>query len=788
MLLTERFTTETDAGQDAPRPVALRLFGGTPDEQLIPLAAGKQSVGSGPRCSVRLQNPGVRPLHCLIVHNAEGVRVRRWADDTLLNGVAFDEAPLLAGDLLSVGSIELEALASTPTADAELPAASPQDWVTAEPELRDPGEPRPAAEKVDRLREANAAARRRSRKLLAALRSNRDEFAELVQRIDSLEQKVDAALGEREGHAEEQHDAEPVVENFQDSESPCAGWDRLGGESAAIFSHEVDEAQQAGGAPDWAAATQSPAASEAAPWAGQWSEPAAGSAELPPSDPALIAELTATQQQLSEFQQRSADAEITIDALAQQLAELHQERQQLAEERADWLRQMTELEARLAEYAKRVPELEAQLQQLCESGGAAARDRHSSPRQTSAGQTSASPRPADAAEQHDWPAHAGADPTSGYDWSTHRAPSTHVAAELADAAAAAVDDEFAVEAAEAAGRDVPTPPANPDRESNEIESTVAQLRGLSLWREEAGDATAPAAEPEIASESTPAVEPPRADESADAPQAAGVQANESAAARDNRNASFIDRYAHLFEDEEAGQPSPSLSPPSPTADRGSLADSVAAVAARPSSVEPAAVGNDDEESIERYMAKMMQRLRGDSTSPPASQAPPPAPAAKLTMPQATTRAGTSASVSDAGAAEDTPPTAESMYVHRPRPTSGPAPERGTDMAALRALANQTARHAIGVHAAGKSRRHAVTRFIIALLAGTASLYFFLSARSWESLEFATASVCLLASFYWGRLTLGSLVKAVRAGAFDDYDTQFAAVGGVSEQLPIDVER
>jgi hypothetical protein len=123
----------------------------------------------------------------------------------------------------------------------------------------------------------------------------------------------------------------------------------------------------------------------------------------------------------------------------------------------------------------------------------------------------------------------------------------------------------------------------------------------------------------------------------------------------------------------------------------------------------------------------------------------------------------------------------------PQRKIGPAPEANTDMAALRALANQTARHAIGVHAAGKVRRYAVTRFIIAMLAATVSLYFFLAAPGWQSLEFATASVALLAAINWGRLTLGSLIQGVRAGAFDDYDTQFAEVELSEEKLPIDVD-
>jgi len=44
-------------------------------------------IGSSPRCNLRIEQPGVQPLHCLIVHGSEGLSVRRWAADTQLNGV-----------------------------------------------------------------------------------------------------------------------------------------------------------------------------------------------------------------------------------------------------------------------------------------------------------------------------------------------------------------------------------------------------------------------------------------------------------------------------------------------------------------------------------------------------------------------------------------------------------------------------------------------------------------------------------------------------------------------------
>lgn len=69
--------------------------------------ATPQSIGGGPRCSIRLDGPGLRPLHCVITPTNEGAVIRRWAAETRLNGDDFTEASLEAGDTVRVGSVEL---------------------------------------------------------------------------------------------------------------------------------------------------------------------------------------------------------------------------------------------------------------------------------------------------------------------------------------------------------------------------------------------------------------------------------------------------------------------------------------------------------------------------------------------------------------------------------------------------------------------------------------------------------------------------------------------------------
>ena len=103
---TQRRTRSNVAGDE----LVLRVSGPTRDGRIVRLKSHKCTIGAGKHCSLRLRAPGVAPLHCLVVRGRAGAVVRRWAADTLLNHQAFDDAPLLPGDRLSVGPVELEVL------------------------------------------------------------------------------------------------------------------------------------------------------------------------------------------------------------------------------------------------------------------------------------------------------------------------------------------------------------------------------------------------------------------------------------------------------------------------------------------------------------------------------------------------------------------------------------------------------------------------------------------------------------------------------------------------------
>ncbi|HEX2476076.1 MAG TPA: FHA domain-containing protein, partial [Lacipirellulaceae bacterium] len=85
----------------------MRIRSDVTSQQIVDLREGKTTIGSSPRCDIRIQQPGVQPLHCLILCEGDNLSVRRWAAGTRLNGQPFDEARIAPGDCLTVGEAEL---------------------------------------------------------------------------------------------------------------------------------------------------------------------------------------------------------------------------------------------------------------------------------------------------------------------------------------------------------------------------------------------------------------------------------------------------------------------------------------------------------------------------------------------------------------------------------------------------------------------------------------------------------------------------------------------------------
>jgi pSer/pThr/pTyr-binding forkhead associated (FHA) protein len=79
--------------------------------QRWPLAAGETAIGSSSAAAVRLERPGVLPLHALVQATAVGAAIRPAGPEAsvAVNGVRLgtDPVPLLHGDKVRVGAVEL---------------------------------------------------------------------------------------------------------------------------------------------------------------------------------------------------------------------------------------------------------------------------------------------------------------------------------------------------------------------------------------------------------------------------------------------------------------------------------------------------------------------------------------------------------------------------------------------------------------------------------------------------------------------------------------------------------
>ena len=93
--------------------LALKICGTSRAGQIVRIRSQKCSIGSAKRCTLRVRDRSVKPLHCVIFRGEAETFVRCWAHDTRLNGQSFSDARLSPGDRIGVGSVEFEVLDPT---------------------------------------------------------------------------------------------------------------------------------------------------------------------------------------------------------------------------------------------------------------------------------------------------------------------------------------------------------------------------------------------------------------------------------------------------------------------------------------------------------------------------------------------------------------------------------------------------------------------------------------------------------------------------------------------------
>jgi hypothetical protein len=192
--------------------------------------------------------------------------------------------------------------------------------------------------------------------------------------------------------------------------------------------------------------------------------------------------------------------------------------------------------------------------------------------------------------------------------------------------------------------------------------------------------------------------------------------------------------------------------PQPIADTPPVAAQPRPAAGR--QTQPAAEESD--ESIEDYMARLMNRVRGITAAPPARNTPAEPPVASRPENDATTTARTAVLAERANPTADEDPKRPADAPKSAEIRRRPPPERMVDLSAMRELANMNARSAIDMHSKKRLGRERNSKLLLAFLAGIACLALVALGNLANPLNLAAIATSGLTSlvYLWRCLKLG----------------------------------
>ena len=149
-------------------------------------------VGSGESCDLRIIDPLVRPMHCVISVTPEGPHLRSVGGSTIVNDVPCTSRMLVEGDLLSIGDVLLEIrwgmppgpLPANSAAGVPLAQAADEDETQADEPVDLPA--RKSARQQWRLIQERGRLFRDRRRLIEETNAQRGEIAEERARGENL--------------------------------------------------------------------------------------------------------------------------------------------------------------------------------------------------------------------------------------------------------------------------------------------------------------------------------------------------------------------------------------------------------------------------------------------------------------------------------------------------------------------------------------------------------------------------------------------------------------------------
>jgi len=663
---------------------------GEPRRPTVALTAGKCTIGSSPQCQICLPSAEVRPLQGLLTCEGGAVTATRWTAGLLLNGKEFTRATLADGDQLSVGAWELSFTTNQssrrPVDPAEIvdrsderqppqcqsPAQSP--WTSqaeSSPSVESPPSEEPVA--LTRTLSSHAFADRLVLDLWVANFRTRRRAKALITGIRAARFQADALAADLSAMETELDLARAAYDSQSAHEVQL---------QLEVAAQRAQMEQRIAPLLDELAALRVQLDKAQTELAGQTAQCSQLSAELAacrtsePSPTTVAQEAT----RYAELESALAAEREQFESLAREFQCVDAEREQLAELYRSESERAAQLERALAEQA----ELFAAAKSPAETPPALA-------------------PPATDAWQSIEPVADAAVPESPAVWAPFES--------AADESTLSPQPE-PVTPSDSASIPWVLAPAPPAPQELDPEPPVpAQAESGRAWNVKGFE---PSTEPVAETGSAPAQAEPNQSPAWAVPMAQQPVAEFS-------STSFIDKYRHLLEG-EAETPAPELGLAPLERSRAVLDDEFLSPAKAQTCAAPA---DESDEALEAYMENMMRRVRSNAPSYESSQAPAadPPPSSALAQSLADGDAATlqATTASSVNALEEQPFDFEAFK----QTARKPAP--ATDLAALRELANSSARRAIASHSQRQNLESAVHKIAIALTALASSAYLMASA-------------------------------------------------------------
>ena len=733
-------------------------------EALLP---GATTVGGGPRCQVRLPGDEVSPLHCVIHRDQKGVTVRRWSAAATLNDHPFTAEPLKVGDRLFIAGVEF-------WVDDEPIAGITNGWSVESTETDI---------KAERLRAGLQSARQRMRLLLATLRNERSSAEQAAVEVETAIAKNQDLTVNLQQVAEELQSCGDELQSCSDElmavKTELASTQSERDEQHNLYLLAKQEIEELEALVADLRGDHATLLDEQMQWDNLREE--------------LVNKVTTLEQQGVDQEQQAVDQEQQAVDLEQQGVDLEQQRVELEQQRAELEQQKADVEQQKVDVEQQKVDLEQQVAGDIPTAStpatpespvadsmpeSEAQDLWSEVSTAEANETSQG-------EQAAWEEASTTDANeqATKDWiasfSSQNENSTPVS--ISDLAAEAEDpvDPSETELAETSASDGSQDTDDTALEEQGIdsklvtESTVSPTDPTDFIHDKQDEPAEPSLPMNNAGQPpSPEPTPGQPSEQVATPESVDDLIPEDQPSS-NAPVSFIEKYASML-------------PPDDEEDSLTPAEELPIAAPVEQVQEPIAEG--DDESIEDYMAKLMQRMRGEAPAETASTPAPapasdPMPAAPMPVAPMTSQSMEIASTTSVAPAQEM---VEAPFKSLDELRSGSAPQQATDLSSLRALANQSARHAVGVSEVRQDRDEARVHLTIGIIAMACAALLATTAQDWTTWTVFAGGLGFLWGSWWFfntmKLTLEARAKEeqTKVREYDDLN----AAADKREEFPI----